>query len=235
MLSRHAGARLLSLGIATLAMSPGAGSMTSIQIGASGKTYASGALECGVHPSLGMAPRVQAGLYDPKRNASGTVSLGDAAIASVSFLAPDTTVWLANGSNAVEVALNRRVGDVYTFDAAIVFPAQPNVCIPDTRGNSVAGDIEYAQSLKSYATLAPGCALNAATGVAQPYVNLFDNGPYLLNVSINNVPLTQLNGTTRVRTPVFLGPGLNVISAMNGAASTDHYVRDGASGRCALP
>ena len=86
--SKQASARLLSLGIATLAMSPGAWSMTGIQIGASGKTYASGALECGVHPSLGMAPMVRAGLYNPKRNASATVSLGGAPIASVSSFRP---------------------------------------------------------------------------------------------------------------------------------------------------
>ena len=45
----------------------------------------------------------------------------------------------------------------------------------------------------------------------------------------------QLNGTTRPRVPVFLGAGLNVISAANGSVSTDHYVRDGGSGSCVLP
>jgi hypothetical protein len=235
MLSKHASARLLGFGIATLAFNPAAWALTGIQVGASGKTYASAVLECGVNPSSGMAPMVRAGLYDPKRNANATVSLGGVAVASVSFHSPDATVWLANGANVIEVSLNRRVADVFGFDATLAFPGQPNVCIPDTRGNSQSGELEYAQSLKSYATLTPGCALNPAAGVAQPFVNLFANGPYLLNVSINNVPLTQLNGTTRLHTPVFLGAGLNVISAMNGAVSTDYYVRDGGSGRCALP
>ena len=52
-------------------------------------------------------------------------------------------------------------------------------------------------------TVTPGCALNPLTGQAQPNVNLMDNGSYLLNVCVNNVPLTQLNGTTRAHTPVF--------------------------------
>jgi hypothetical protein len=37
--------------------------------------------------------------------------------------------------------------------------------------------------------------LNPATGRAQRYVNLFDSGTYLLNVSVNGVPLTQLSAT----------------------------------------
>jgi hypothetical protein len=80
----------------------------------------------------------------------------------------------------------------------------------------------------------PGCAWNALTGRAQPYVNLFDDGTYLLNVSVNNVPLTQL-GISRKSTPVFLAAGLNVISAANGALSTDYYVRRGGEGTCTLP
>ena len=112
---------------------------------------------------------------------------------------------------------------------------QPNMCIPDTAGNIVSGDLEYAASNKSYATVIPGCALNGATGHEQPYINLFDNGTYLLNVSVNNIPLTQLNSTTRKSTPVFLSAGLNVISAANGSLSTDYYVRDGGDGSCTLP
>ena len=72
------------------------------------------------------------------------------------------------------------------------------------------------------------------TGRAQPYVNLIDNGTYLLDVSLNYVPLTQL-GATHLHTPVFLSAGLNVISAANGSVSTDYYVRDGGSGSCTLP
>jgi hypothetical protein len=220
---------------AALAASTSAWALTGIQVGPSGRTYASAEVVCGMHPANGMAPSVQAGLYNPRRGASATVSLAGVPVASVSFTAPDATVWLANGANSVGVALNRRVADAFAFDASPAFPGQQNVCIPDTRGNTLKGDVEYAQSLKSYATVTPGCALNPLTGAGQPFVNLVANGAYLLNVSLNNVPLTQLNGTTRVHTPVFLSAGLNVISAANGAASTDSYVRDGGTGRCALP
>jgi hypothetical protein len=209
--------------------------LTGVQVGASGKTYASAQVECAVNPITGMAPMVRAGLYNPKKNASATVSLNGAAIATVSFVSPDSDVWLANGTDTVTVAVDKRTADIYSFDASPTYPNQPNVCIPDTRGNTVSGGLEYAASQKSYVTVTPGCALNALTGQAQPYVNLFDNGTYLLNVSVNNVALTQLNGTTRTHAPVFLGAGLNVISAANGSASTDYYVRDGGTGSCTLP
>jgi hypothetical protein len=65
-------------------------------------------------------------------------------------------------------------------------------------------------------------------------VHLFDNGGYLLNVSVNGIPLTQLSAT-KPRTPVFLGAGRNVISAANGSLSVDYYVRDGGDGSCTLP
>ena len=68
----------------------------------------------------------------------------------------------------------------------------------------------------------------------QPYVHLFDNGSFLLNVSVNGVPLTQLSAH-RPHAPVFLNAGLNVISAANGSLSTDYYVRDGGDGRRVLP
>lgn len=224
-----AGALAAALGVGS------ASALTGIQIGASGKTYASAEVTCAMHPANGMAPAVQAGLYNPKRGARATVSLGGVPITSVSFAAPDATVWLANGSNSVDVALSRRVADAFVFDATPDFPGQANVCIPDTRSNTIAGAVEYAQSLKSYATVMWGCALNPKTGTAQPYVNLFTNGVYLLNVSVNNVALTQLDGKTRTHAPVFLSPGLNVISAANASVSTDYYVRDGGSGRCSLP
>ena len=209
--------------------------LTGVQVGASGQTYASAGLQCAFNPITGMAPMVQAGLYNPKKSASGTVSLNSAPVATVTFLSPDSTVWLNNGVNTVGVALKKSTGDSYSFDASLLYHGQPNVCIPDTSGNSVSGNLEYAASNKSYATVTPGCAWNSLTGLAQPFVNLFDNGSYLLNVSINNVPLTQLNGTTRTHTPVFLSAGLNVISAANGALSIDYYVRDGGSGTCTLP
>jgi uncharacterized protein YdeI (BOF family) len=206
--------------------------LTGVQVGASGKTYASADVQCALHPVAGMAPMVQAGLYNPKKNSSGTVSLNGSAVATVTFLGPDTTVWLANQVNSVGVALSRTQADSYAFDAS---SNQVNVCIPDTRGNTVGGGVEYAASYKSYATVTPGCALNPATGRAQPFVNLFDNGTFLLNVSANNVALTQLNGVTRKSAPVFLSPGWNVISAANGAVSTDYFVRDAGTGTCTLP
>lgn len=208
--------------------------LTDFLVGASGKTYASKEVQCALNPVTGMAPTVQAGLYNPKRNASATVWLNGADIATVTFLSPDTDVWLANGLNRVDVALSKKAADNYIFDASLSYSGQPNICIPDTRSNTVSGDLEYAVSGKSYATVTPGCAFNSLTGHGQHYVNLFDNGTYLLNVSVNNVSLTQL-GATRPHTPVFLSAGLNVISAANGSLSTDHYVRDGGTGSCTLP
>ena len=208
---------------------------TGIQIGASGKTYASAEVQCALHPVTGMAPFVQAGLYNPKANSTAVVSVNGDAISTVTFYSPDTNVWLANGINTVSLALKKNSIDYYSFDASLSFIGQPNICIPDTSGNTISGDLEYAASQKSYTNVTSGCALNPATGQAQPFVNLYDNGLYLLNVSINNVPLTQLNGTSRTHTPVFLSAGLNVIAVVNGAETTDYFVRDGATGTCALP
>lgn len=208
---------------------------TGIQIGASGKTYASAGVQCALNPVTGMAPVVQAGLYNPKRNANATVSLNDTPVATVTFYNPDTNVWLVNGANTVVVALNKKTADSYAFDASLSYPNQPNMCIPDTSGNSISGGLENAASLKSYATITPGCAFNPLTGGGQPFINLFDNGNYLLNVSVNNVALTQLNGTTRTHPPVFLSAGWNVITAANASISTDYYVRNGDDGTCTLP
>lgn len=216
--------------VAAMALATPAWAVTGLQVGLSGKTYASAEVQCGLNPVTGMAPVVQAGLYNPKRTASATVSLNGNPVATVTFVSPDTDVWLDNGINTVVVALNKRTADGYEFDATpSQYPNQPNVCIPDTRGNTLdlANDLETAATGKSSATVNPACAWNPLTGGPQPYINLFDNGAYLLNVSINNVPLTQLNGTTRTHTPVFLSPGLNVISAANASQSTDYYVRDG--------
>lgn len=222
--------------VAAMALGNPAWAVTGIQVGASGKTYASAEVQCALHPVYGMAPTVQAGLYNPKKSASATVSLNASPDSTVTFLSPDATLWLASGPNTVGVALDKRTADSYAFDASLTYPDQPNVCIPDTRGNGMNADktLEYSASQKSYATVQPGCALNPLTGRAQPYVNLFDNGTYLLNVSVNNVPLTQL-GTLRRSTPVFLAPGLNVISAANATLSTDYYVRRGGDGTCTLP
>lgn len=200
-------------------------------IGASGKTYASSMVQCAADPSTGqLAPVIEAGLYNPATKAKASVSLNGVAVATVTAAKPATNVWLADGSNTVVVRINRTTADRYTFSV------QAGMCnLPDTSGNTFSSDgkLEYGASGKSYATVAPGCALNGATGRAQPFVNLFDNGDYLLNVSVNGVPLTQLSAT-RPHTPVFLNAGTNVISAANGFLSTDYYVRDGGDGSCTL-
>lgn len=205
---------------------------TTVQIGASGKTYAWAAVQCASNPSTGRpAPAVEAGLFNPRRGTSATVSLDGSPVASVSTDNPAAMVWLQDGSHAVAVSLVRKVSDTYQYTV----PA--GMCaLPDTSGNVISADgtLEYAASGKSYATVSPGCALNPATGLSQPYVNLFDNGGFLLNVSVNGTPLTQLSAT-RPHTPVFLRAGMNVISAANGSLSVDYYVRDGGSGTCTLP
>jgi len=209
-----------------------AGAATTVQIGSSGKSYASSDVRCAANPSSGqLAPVVEAGLFNPKSNVSAVISVNGTAVANVTSASPAADVWLVDGNNTVVVALSKKIADAYTF------VVQAGMCtLPDTSGNtfSVDGTLEFAASGKSYATVTPGCALNSATGLAQPYVHVFDNGTYLLNVSVNGVPLTQLSAT-RPHTPVFLGPGLNVISAANGFLTVDYYVRDGGNGTCALP
>lgn len=205
---------------------------TTVQLGASGKTYASSMVQCAANPTTGVqSPFIEAGLFQPKQGASAAVSLNGSPVGTVTAANPATNVWLADGGNTVVVALSRKTADSYAFTV------QPSMCTPpDTSGNTFSADgtLEYAASGKSYATVTPGCALNSLTGMAQPYVHLFTNGAYLLNISVNGVPLTQLNGTTRTHTPVFLSAGVNVISAANGYVSTDYYVRDGGSGSCTL-
>lgn len=223
---------LLSVGVVAAAVSSApAMSATTVQIGGSGKTFASSAVQCAVNPSTGaMAPTVQAGLFNPKPNTSAVVTLNSAVVKNVAATDPVADVWLITGNNTVAVALSKRTVDVYAFKVTA-----GQCSLPDTSGNTFSpdGTLEYAASGKSYATVTPGCALNPARGVAQPYVNLFDNGGFLLNVSINGVPLTQLSAT-RPHTPVFLAAGLNVISAANGSLSTDYYVRNAGDGTCVL-
>lgn len=227
--------RQLATLLVTLSLAAPVWAATGTQVGPSGKTFASSGVDCAMHPVDGMAPHVQAGLYNPVKNAKGNVSLNGVALVKVTFSSPNADVWLANGSNTVKVSMGQRVSDSYVFDAATTFPGQPNICIPDTSGNTLGADLEYAASNKSYAVVTPGCAWNPLTGKAQPFVNLFDNGNYLLNVSVNNVALTQLDGTRLNHTAVYLSAGLNVISAANAALSTDYYVRDGGDGTCTLP
>lgn len=225
---------LLITAMATLAAAAGASAWgaTTVQVGSSGKTFASSAVQCANDPATGLPkPVVEAGLFNPKRATSAVVSLNGALVTTVTTADPATTVWLAEGDNTVVVALSRKTADSYAF------PVAAGTCsLPDTSGNTFSADgtLEYAASGKSYATVTPGCALNPATGQAQPYVHLFDNGGFLLNVSVNGVPLTQLSAL-KSHTPVFLGAGQNVIAAANGSLSTDYYVRDGRDGRCVLP
>lgn len=114
--------------------------------------------------------------------------------------------------------------------------AATTIILPDTSHNyfSADGSLEYAASGKSYATVKTGCAMNPKTRQTQPYVNLFDNGGFILNMSVNGVALTQLSAR-QPRTIVFLNAGNNVISAANAKASTDYYVRNGGDGHCVLP
>ena len=138
--------RILSLLALTAAWFLGnsAGAATGIQVGASGKTYASSGLQCSLHPIDGMSPVVQAGLYDPKRSTIATVSINGSAITMVTFFSPDTNVWLANGTNTVVVSLNKRSTDSYMFDAT---SNQANICLPDTTNNIVILDRQIPKML----------------------------------------------------------------------------------------
>jgi hypothetical protein len=203
------------------------------QVGASGKTYASSAAACAVDATGTLFPAVEAGLFNPKRNARAVVSLNGVKVAKVTGADPLVDVWLAEGNNIVVVAINKKQTDSYTF---IV---EPGMC--DVSGNTFSSDgtLEYGASGKSYATVTPGCAWNPAAGGGQPFVNLFDSRDargryYLLNVSVNDVPLTQLS-VSHPHTPVFLSAGWNVIAASNASLSIDYYVRDGGDGTCLLP
>jgi len=228
--------RVLSLGVAAIvavmACATSSQAATTVQVGASGKSFASSAVQCAADPVTGeLLPVAEAGLFNPKSNTRGSVSLNGAFVATVTAVDPVTKVWLADNANTVVVALNKKTADSYAFTV------QPGMCnLPDTSGNTFSADgtLEYAASGKSYATVTPGCALNGNTGQVQPYVHLVDNGNYLLNVSVNGVPLTQLSAT-HPHTPVFLNPGQNVISAANGYLSVDYYIRNGGDGTCVLP
>lgn len=216
-----------------LALGAPAVAATSTQIGASGQTYASSTVTCATNPATNqLAPTVEVGLLKPTQRTSASVSLNASYVTTLSAARPATNLVLVDGAtNTVVVTLSKKSADTYQF----VVPA--GMCtLPDTSGNTFSADgtLEYGASGKSYATVTPGCALNPATGQAQPYVNVFDNGSYVLNVSVNGVPLTQLS-TTRPHTPVFLNAGTNRISVAYGTLSTDWFVRDGGTGSCVLP
>jgi hypothetical protein len=215
---------------AVAALSTSAFAATPVQIGVTGKTYASAAPQCAVSPATGVvAPVVQAGLFNPTTRTEAEVRLNGVKLAELKASLPVTDVWLADGSNKVTVALSKKLADNYVFAVPAGFCSLPV-------GNyySADGTLEYAASGKSYLTVQPGCALNPNTGLTQPFVNLFDNGGFLLNVSVNGVALTQLSAT-RPRAVVFLSAGQNVITAANGTLSTDRFIRDGGTGTCVLP
>lgn len=203
---------------------------TASTTGPTGKTFASTAVQCAVRPDTqASAPMVQAGLVNPRSRTSAVVSLNGAPVATLTAADPVADVWLAEGDNAVLVSLNRKTSDLYAYSVI------PGMCsLPAGNWLSADGTLEYGASGKSYATVAPGCALNPVTGRAQPYVNLFDNGTYLLNVSVNGVPLTQLS-LRKTHVPVFLAAGTTLISATEGTLSTDYFVRSGGDGTCPLP
>ena len=60
---------------AVMALSGPAWAATTIQVGASGKTYASSAVQCAADPTTGkLSPVVEAGLFNPTTKVRGTVS-----------------------------------------------------------------------------------------------------------------------------------------------------------------
>jgi hypothetical protein len=220
-----ASAALIAAGVSATTLAA-----TSVQIGASGKTFASSAAQCAVNPATGVnSPTVQAGLFNPTPRAKAELRLNGAKLIELDAVSPTADVWLADGANSVSVALSKRVTD--TFDFTVI---SGQCSLPPGNFYSPDGTLEYAASGKSYLTVTPGCALNSATGLTQLFVNLFDNGTFLLNVSVNGVPLTQLSAS-RPRAPVFLGAGQNLITAANGSLSTDTFIRNGGTGTCVLP
>lgn len=203
---------------------------TSVQIGTTGKTFASTAAQCAINPATGLnAPTVQAGLFNPTPRAEADLRLNGVKLKELQATTPTADLWLADGSNTVTVALSKKQTDTY------VFAVTSGQCsLPPGNFYSADGSVEYAASGKSYMLVVPGCAFNPGTGLTQPFVNLFDNGSFLLNVSVNGVPLTQMSAT-RPRALVYLSPGQNTITAVNGGLSTDTFFRDGGTGTCVLP
>jgi len=202
-----------------------------IQLGPSGRTFVSAAVLCMAEPGSGeIRPLVQAGLFEPTRRARAVVRADGLPVGPVNAAEPSLPVWLDAGDHRVEVAINRRLTDRYDISVA-----DGRCVMPDTSANTVSpdGSLEVAASGKSTATVTPGCAMNPATGEVQPFVNLFDNGGFLLNVTVNGVPFTQLSAA-HPSTAVFLQAGLNVIAADNAGLTTDHYVRDAGDGSCSL-
>ena len=101
--------------IAGLALGATAFAATTLQIGASGKTFASNAVACAPNASGDLAPVIDAGLYQPRANAKATVSLNGTDVATVTTANPVSKVWLRDGTNTVVVALNKKTADSYTL------------------------------------------------------------------------------------------------------------------------
>jgi len=68
-----------------------------VQVGTSGKTFASSMVQCAANPTTGVqSPVVEAGLFNPTAKASATVSLNGTSVATVTAAVPTTNVWLAD-------------------------------------------------------------------------------------------------------------------------------------------
>ena len=69
--------------VAVLAIGASAWAAT-VQVGPSGKTYASSAVGCAVNPATGVRSAVvEAGLFNPKKNVKATVAVNEATVATV--------------------------------------------------------------------------------------------------------------------------------------------------------
>jgi len=87
-----------------------------VQIGATGKTFASSGAQCAVNPATGVsAPRVQAGLFNPVPHVEAEVRLNGVNLKEVLTASPLADVWLPNGSSKVSVVLSKRLTDTYVF------------------------------------------------------------------------------------------------------------------------
>ena len=72
--------------------------VTTVTVGPSGKTFASSAVQCAANPAGDQAATVEAGLFNPKPNASATISLNGNLVAQVDATTPVSNIWLANGN-----------------------------------------------------------------------------------------------------------------------------------------
>ncbi|HSQ73005.1 MAG TPA: hypothetical protein VLM87_11340 [Rubrivivax sp.] len=92
-----------------------------VQIGASGKTYASAAAQCANDPTTGeRTAMVEAGLFNPKRGTTAVVSLDGDAVAKVSTESPTATVELAEGDHTqTPVFLDAGLNVIAAADASL--------------------------------------------------------------------------------------------------------------------